>query len=142
MDTLQLAKKTLREGGFTCAIAHNDEIIFTSVARGVKPLVDFQRQFGTGRKPAALADKVIGRGAALLLPLGGIVAVHGEVMSRPALEELERLGISASYTTLVEGIRNREGTGPCPMEALSMGITDPHEMLEKVEEFFRAHAGK
>ncbi len=140
MDTQQLAITALREGDFTCAVACRGQVVFTSKARGVKPLVDFYREHGEAYRGGALADKVVGRAAVLLARLGGIASVYGEVMSMDAREELEKWGMTAGYGTLTEGIRNRDNTGPCPMEALSAGVEDPREMLEKAEAFFESLA--
>lgn len=138
MDTQQLAITALLEGELACAIAHEGQVVFTSAHRGVRPLVEFYHQHGTAHAGAALADKVVGRAAALLAHLVGITSVYGQVMSRPALEALEQRGITAGYGQLVEGIRNRDNTGPCPMEALSQGVEDPEVLLEKVEAFFQS----
>ena len=35
----------------------------------------------------------------------------------------------------MEAVRNRAGTGLCPMEQLSQGVEDPQEMLARVEDF-------
>lgn len=137
MDTQQLAITTLEAGDLACAIAHEGQVVFTSTHRGVRPLLDYYRNHGEAYPGAVLADKVVGRAAALLAHLGGIASVYGQVMSRPALEALEQRGIHASYGRLVEGIRNRDDTGPCPMEALSQGVEDPQELLEKIEAFFQ-----
>ena len=50
-------------------------------------------------------------------------------MSHPAAEVLQAYGIHADAETLVEGIINRAGTGPCPFEAAVMGIQDAEEAL-------------
>lgn len=135
MDSLETAKLTLKEGGFTCVIASEGKVVFTSKDRGVKPLVEYYRQSGEAYPGAALADKVIGRAAALLARLMGIGQVYTGVISEGALEELNKAGVSVSYGTKVEAVRNRAGTGLCPMEQLSRGVDDPREMLAKVEDF-------
>ena len=143
MKSLEAAKLTLAEGGYTCAVARGGKVIFTSRERGVKPLVDCYRQFGQAQpgEDAALADKVIGRAAALLARLMGIRALYAPVISRGALEELKKAGIDAGCETTVEAIRNRAGTGLCPMEQLSKGVTEPEEMLARAEEFLAGKTG-
>ena len=47
------------------------------------------------------------------------------MISRSALEALNKGGIPVYYDTLTEGIINRAGTGPCPMEAATKEISDP-----------------
>lgn len=143
MSSLELAKRTLAEGGYTCVVAGGGEVIFTSRERGVKPLVEYYRRFGEKRLPeAALADKVIGRAAALLAILAGVTELYAGVMSLSALEELEKAGIPAGCETKAEAIRNRAGDGLCPMERLSQGVATPKEMLRRVEAFLEEMAGK
>ena len=55
------------------------------------------------------------------------VAVYGAVMSKGAVSVLSEHGIAAEYSTLTEGVRNRAGTGSCPMELAVQGIADPAE---------------
>lgn len=141
LNTLEVAKLTLRDGGCTCVIASEGKVVFTSKERGVKPLLDYYREHGDAHKGAALADKVIGRAAALLAQLLGVGELYAGVMSEGALEELNKAGIHASYETKVEAIRNRDNTGFCPMEQLSKGVDDPREMLARVEEFLAAGKG-
>ena len=141
MNSLELAKRTLEEGGCTCVVAGGGEVIFTSRERGVKPLVEYCRRFGKEPpREAALADKVIGR--ALLAVLAGITELYAKVISVSALAELEKAGIPAGCEIKAEAIRNRAGDGLCPMERLSQGVTDPEEMLRRAEEFLAEMARK
>lgn len=136
MNSLEAAKKALAEGGYTCVVASGGKVIFTSNDRGVKPLVEYCHRFGKDRREdAALADKVIGRAAALLAILSGITELYARVLSVSALEELKAAGIPAGCETMAEAIRNRAGTGLCPMERLSQGVTTPEEMLARAEKF-------
>ena len=45
---------------------------------------------------------------------------------------LQENGIAAHWGTLVEGIINRRGTGPCPFEAAVMDIQDSDEALTAI----------
>lgn len=45
---------------------------------------------------------------------------------------LSRFGVDHSYNVLTEGIVNREGTGPCPMEQAVKDIDDPREAFEAI----------
>ena len=94
----------------------------------------------TFRNPAILAPATRSpgapyRAAALLARLMGVRALYARVISQGAMEELNRAGIEAGCETMVEAVRNRAGTGLCPMEQLSRGVEDPEEMLAKAEEF-------
>lgn len=135
MNSLEAAKLTLKDSGYSCVIASAGKVVFTSEGRGIAPLVDYYHQYGEAHPGAALADKIMGRAAALLARLIGIGEVYSIVISQGALEELNKAGIAVSYQTKVDAIQNRAGTGLCPMEQLSKGVEDPREMLAKAEDF-------
>ena len=42
-------------------------------------------------------------------------------------------GILVSYDTLVPGIRNRENTGPCPMEYATRECQTPEQALDAIQ---------
>lgn len=74
---------------------------------------------------AFIADKVVGKGAAALMVLGGVEGLFADVVSRPALELLAGAGIAVEYTVVVPNIVNRAGTGTCPVEQLCAGRRRP-----------------
>ena len=119
---LQRALARLEEGGFTCVITNGDQT-FESHERGVAPLLAFLE---SGEVPvgSVAADRVVGKAAAFLYVLLRVRAVHARVMSRPATEVLARYGIAWSADVEVEAIRNRAGTGFCPMESAVRDMTD------------------
>lgn len=84
---------------------------------------------------ASVADKVIGRGAALLLVKGGAAEVYAQVISAGALEVLLHAGIEVEYGQLVDNIINRTGTDICPVEKLTADTTSPDEAYGKIKQF-------
>lgn len=113
--------------------------VFTSSDRGVKPLLyllENEKGFLDG---ASVADKVIGKAAALLMVLGGIKEVHTNVISEPAVEVFEKHRIPCFYEEKVKRIINRKGDGLCPMETLCMDIEEPAEAFEKIKEWLEKH---
>ena len=84
---------------------------------------------------ACVADRVIGRGAALLMVKGGVREVFAYVMSEPALEVLRRAGIPTTYASLQPNIINRTGTDICPIEKLTAATTDPEEAYRLIGNF-------
>lgn len=103
--------------------------------RGVKDLFCLLKEEPARLRSARIADKVVGKGAAALMVLGSIEELHADVISRPALELLERYRVTTTYTALVEQISNRTKTGPCPIESRCRTCTTPEECLRKIEEF-------
>lgn len=84
---------------------------------------------------SSVADRVIGRGAALLLVKGRVREVYACVISSGALDVLRNAGIETEYGELVPNIINRTGTGICPVEQLTADTADPDEAYERIRKF-------
>ena len=93
--------------------------------RGVADLFRLLREEPQLLRGAFIADKVVGKGAAALMVLGGVEGLFADVVSRPASELLAGAGIAVEYTVVVPGIMNRAGTGTCPVEQLCAGRRRP-----------------
>ena len=129
-NTLKLAIAELTSTDATCVIRREDRV-YKSTQRGVTPLLnwlDTEMDF-TGY---CAADKVVGNGAAFLYALLNVQEVYAHVLSRPAADTLHRYGISYSCGTLVDHIRNRAGTGICPIEEAVADETVAAEALKKI----------
>lgn len=127
---LKRAKSLLAEGGWTCVLCREGEIL-TSRERGVAPLLSWL-DGGSDLSGFSAADKVVGKAAAFLYVLLGVKEVYAPVMSQPAWDTLEKQGIPPSCDTLAPAIRNRAGTGFCPMETAVREIDDPAEALAAI----------
>ena len=123
---IDLAIRELDEGGYTCVV-RNGQRNYVSNHRGIAPLVHWLEETPCVLKNAVVADKVIGKAAALLLVHGGIKELYTRVISRPAVAVLRRAEISFSYGEMVEYIENRDKTGRCPMELRAEDIESPFE---------------
>ena len=129
-ENLQNARNLLKSGDYTCVVCRND-LVYTASQRGVAPLLHWLDS-DLDLSGFSAADRVVGRGAAFLYCLLGVKEVYSKVMSRPAEQVLRAHGIHAETETFVDGIINRNGTGPCPFEAAVMDITDPVEALTAI----------
>ena len=135
-DRLRNAIAILKDGDYTLAVMHGDDV-YTSKERGVKPLLELYERYGELRGAAA-ADKVVGKAAALLYVRLGISELYTDVVSTHALAVLRENGIDTSFTVETEAIRNRRGDGFCPMESAVMDISDPEEALTSIYATLRA----
>lgn len=133
MTDIQTAKTLLKTRNFTLVAISSDKEVFTSSDRGVKPLLHLLENEKDFLKGASVADKVIGKAAALLMVLGGIKEVHTNVISEPAAEVFEKHNITFFFDKKVERIINRKGDGLCPMEMLCMDVEEPSEAFEKIK---------
>jgi len=129
---LTTACALLSSGDYTCVVCRGEKT-YTATDRGVAPLLNWVNT-GLDLQDFSAADRVVGRATAFLYALLGVTAVYARVMSRPAAAVLERYGIAAHAGTLVEGIINRRGDGPCPFEAAVLEIEDAAAALEAIRE--------
>ena len=102
------------------------EELLTDDARGIAPMMRFLSE---GRDLAgwSVADRIVGKAAAMLFVKAGVAAVYGEVMSRAGRDYLLSHGVAAEAGTLTDRIINRAGTGICPMEATVASLSDVEE---------------
>lgn len=124
MDMLQQAKELLHQEKCSCVLMRNGKPSL-SWERGIRPILLWLEEDLDFLKGAAVADKVIGKAAAMLFVYGGVSAVYTDVISRPAAEYFAAAGIPFTADRTVEGIRNRDNTGPCPMESVALDLSDP-----------------
>ena len=129
--TLNELHKTLLSGNYTIVV-ENDGKVFTSQERGVKPLLHLLTEKKGFLKGASVADKVIGKAAALLMILGEIKEVHTDIISEPAIQVFDNHKIIYHFDKKVTRIVNRTGDGLCPMESLCMDIDNPQEAFTAI----------
>lgn len=132
-DNLQVAKNLLSEVGCAFVLLKDDMEPVYSSEIGLKPIMVILRQDKLGLENGVIADKVIGKAAALMLVLSKAQAVHGVVMSQAAVKVLDENGINYSYDTLVPFIENRTKTGMCPLEKCVTEISDPVAAFDEIE---------
>lgn len=130
-----LAIETLHRERCSCIIVDTDGRTTLCHQRGVADLYRLLTGTPEVLKGSVIADKVVGKGAAALMALGGIVAVYADVMSRPALELLRNAAVPATFDTLADNIINRAGTDICPVEKLCRDADTPEQCLPRITEF-------
>ena len=131
-DMIRRAVEAVDGGSACCVVVKDGVTVSVSTARGIRPVLD---AYDKGiLSDAFVADKIIGRAAAMIMALGGVRSCYGATVSRGALVIFERYGVSVKYGVLTERIINRSGTGPCPMEDAVEGIDDPARALLAVRE--------
>lgn len=140
MKDIDLAKQILKEESLSLVVVKDGDVIYRSTDRGIKPMYDITNQMKEKVFQSTIADKVIGKGAALLCANLNIAEVYGGLISKAGMETLEKNNISYEYDESCEYIKNRDETDYCPIEKLSMGVEDPIELLEKIKIFIASIA--
>lgn len=93
--------------------------------RGIQPLL-IQIKQGT-LKDAFVADRVVGKAAALLHVYAQVKEVYTPVLSKQAIPVYEKHNIPYTADKIIDNIRNRTNTDLCPMEKKVQNVNDPAE---------------
>lgn len=88
----------LHSGGYSCVIANGDNIR-TFTQRGVADLYDLLTQEPDFLKGASIADKVVGKGAAALMILGGIRELPYRHHQFESVGFITKLGYKSPFRT-------------------------------------------
>ena len=120
-------KDVLLKEHLTIVIYKNDASVIVSDDRGVAPLMKLIKEDRSQLLNSMVADKVIGKAAALLMVYAGVKEVYTPIISEPAVNVFKNHNIKISYDKLVARITNRKGDGLCPMETLCLHIDNPEE---------------
>ena len=109
--------------------------VHTFTQRGVADLYQLLTTDAPFLLGSSIADKVVGKGAAALMVIGGVANVYADVISAPALALLKESGVEVSYAEVVESIRNRAGTDMCPVEKRCLPLENVDEMVGEIRDF-------
>ena len=112
--------------GVTCAVVRGKQTM-TSDRRGIAPVVLWLEEDPDSLRGAYVADRVVGKAAALLFACAGVAGVYAEVMSQLAVSTLKLHSIPYRAGRVVDYIENRDKTGRCPMETRALTIRSPQE---------------
>lgn len=137
MDDLMIAKYRLNSEDLTYVLVNGDNM-YVSDERGIAPMFKAVTENKSLTKGASVADKVIGKAAAMLAVYGKISYIFAELTTFSAIKICKKNGIEIEYSKSVKAIQNRDKTGDCPMEQLSEGVSVPKEMVDKVAEFLES----
>lgn len=120
-EFMMRAKDFLTES-VTCVIKKENTIL-TSEKKGIAPMMRWIEE-GLDLSGAEVADRVVGKAAAMLFVKAGIREVYAQIISIPGKEYLEDHGVDLTFDTLTDRIINRKGDGLCPMESTVMDMND------------------
>lgn len=124
---LLTAKEHLLTKGHKIVAVKDEKVIFTSDEPGINGLLNILSKNSEYLIDSSIADRVIGRAAALLICFGNISRVFTPVMSESALAALQKEKIEVHFDRKVDFIKNRAGNGICPMEKECLDIDEPQE---------------
>lgn len=135
-NTKAKAIKLVKTGKATCVTLRNGHIETEASTKGIAYIIDlYEKDMLSG---AFVADKIVGKAAAMIFTLGGVSSIYAENISDSAVEWLEKHRIPCEYNNRSEYIINRKGDGMCPMELTVQNINNEIEAIvalkKKIEE--------
>ncbi len=117
--------------GVSIVVVKNNEVVFEANQRGIKPIFDLFTNNKDLLKDSYVADKVIGRGAAMFLLSAGVKGIYGRLMSKQALA-ICPADMIVEYDQVTDYIMNRDKTGSCPIESISMEVDTVEALTKRV----------
>jgi len=133
---VEIAKKILLEENLTLVVVKDGDVVFKSKDKGIKPTFTLATDMKELVNGGSLADRVIGKGAAILCGYIGIKEVYSELISEGGVRTLKKYNIPYTMDKSCEYIKNRDQTDYCPIEKLSMNIEEPELFIQSIKDFF------
>ena len=136
MKELEDVKNLLYNRNYKIVVIKNGKVLFTSFDRGIKPIFDLQNEINHNEiENSFIADRVIGKAAALILSELKIKGIYSELISKDALNIFINNNIEVSYKKKVDKILNRTKTDLCPIEKMSYYENNVENLLKKIKIF-------
>ncbi|MDR0676847.1 MAG: DUF1893 domain-containing protein [Elusimicrobiota bacterium] len=123
----------LKSGEASCIVIKDEKIIHTANGKGVKPLKDLLEDNPDFMRGTFVIDEIIGKAAAILLVLGHVKKVYGDMISDSAYNYLIQKGVEVEYNKRVKNICNKSGDDICPLEKSVLEIDDPKVAFEAIK---------
>ena len=138
MEDLKLAKSQLLRNDLNFVLVRDSQILAQSKGRGISPIHETYKKDKGLFKAASVADRVIGKAAAMFLIAGGITNLYTDLISDIAVELLQDAGIQVEFKKRVPVILNQAGDDLCPMEKIASKAKSVEELIRGIDEFFRS----
>lgn len=130
---LKLARQRLLQKNLSLVISKNGSVLFETQASGISGLLEAIEKLGNKMAGASVADRIVGRAAALLLAYSGADAVFAFTISDSGIEVLGNHRIAYEFDERVPSILNLSKTDVCPFEKLAAKFSDPKKAYEELK---------
>lgn len=132
---LRAFMKRLENQGLNLLVLKDGKPVYSSGNGGMAPLLEAIDRFGLpALRGSTVVDRIVGKAAALLIGYFGAEKVYAKLLSMGALRVLEKQGIRHASEKVVDNIMNEDKTDICPFEKMVLGIEDPREGYEKLNQ--------
>jgi len=133
MQDLEIAKSRMNEKRLTLSIIKNREIIFDSASHGVSGFLEAVEKCREILEGTSVADRVAGKGIALLCVYVKVKAICAVTLSKRAKAVFEKYAFYHEWNSLVESIRDIDKVEVCPFENSATEISDLSEAYKRLE---------
>lgn len=137
MKDIELAKKYLEEDNLAIAVVKNGELIYRSKEKGINSMYFLATNVKEISRDSSVADKVIGKGAAMLCRYIGVKEVYAQLISDSAVDQLKKGNIAYTYDRICPYIKNRDKTDMCPIEKIAAESKNIEELLDRIKDFLQ-----
>jgi len=135
MDDLEIAKLRLKDKNLDLVFVKNSKPVFETNTEGLSGFLQAIEELNDNLSGTSVADKIIGKAAALLCAYSNVAAAFTVTLSKTGLEILEIYDISYEFENLVPTILNVKKTDKCPLEKLVADTTNSKEAYKKISQF-------
>jgi hypothetical protein len=134
MNDLDIAIERLHNRKLALVFVKNSLSIYETKTGGLGGFLTAINNLGSHMSCSSVADRVIGKAAALLCSHSQVKSAYAVTMSKNGLDVLKKQSIPFKYGNLTPMILNVKKTEQCPFEKLVEGISDPKIAYSKIRE--------
>lgn len=135
MNDIELAKNLLDNEQRALVIVKDGKVLFSVDGKGIKPIYTAFNELKDELKGSSVADKVIGKAAAMIYEHAAIKELSTKLISENAINVLGNTSIIYEYEKSVPYIKNRDQSGMCPVETLSLKVNNIDDLLVEISSF-------
>jgi len=130
---LNLAKQRLSQKNLSLVITKNSGVLFETKSHGISGLLKAIKQLQNNMAGSSVADRIVGRAAALLLIYSGVVAVFAVTASDGGIEVLKNNHVFHEFRRRVPYILDSKRMDVCPFEKLVAKFSEPKEAYDELK---------
>ncbi len=135
MKDITIASELLEKDNLTLVIVKNGKTVFLSRSKGIEPLYTAVMEHKSELEGSSVADRVTGKAAAMICKYAEVKELKTRLISDNAIKVLKETNIIYEYEIRTPFIKNRDKTGMCPIETLSLDTKNSIELLNNIEIF-------
>lgn len=132
-NDLSIAKGKLKQKNLALVVAKKGEVIFETSSHGIGGLLRAIEELDKEMKGSSVADRIVGKAAALLCIHAGVFAVFAITASEEGIQALKDNNVFCQFENRVPHILDSERSDICPFEKLVINISNPKEAYEKIK---------